>query len=209
MIKIRDLKRNFIEYKFSIECADLKIGTGKSFGIYGSTASGKTLFSKIISGVIRNYSGSVELGMTEVRSTYRKKIGYLPFRNILYSDMTVKEISMFLLSQYKIPDQEFDLKLEWFSQFCDIKFLINRKLFSLSDGQLQQVKYFASLIHSPSVLIIDEPFNGLGNQNIDFINSLMADITKREVTVLAFSSNKEYLTEITEGISEISHGKVE
>lgn len=209
MIKIRDLKRNFREYNFEIDCANLTVGTGECFGIYGDTASGKTLFSQIVSGVIRNYSGSIEIGVTEVRSTYRKKIGYLPYRNILYNDLTVKEISMLLLSQYKISESEFDLKLEWFSQFFELKGLISRKIHSLTDGQLQKVKFFISLIHSPSVLIIDEPFNGIGDESIDFINEVTADIAKREVTVLALSCNREFLKKITGGITAISSGKIE
>ena len=209
MIKIRDLKYCFKEYEFEINCQNLTADTGTSIGVYGKTASGKTLFSQIVSGVIRNYSGSVEIGMTELRSTYRKKIGYLPFRNILYNEMTVKEMSLFLLSQYKVAPSEFELKLKWFSQFCEINSLISRKIFSLSDGELQYIKYFSALIHSPSVLIIDEPFNGLGDDNVVFIKSLLEDINSREVTVLAVSSHKDLLTKISGRIYTVSEGKIE
>jgi len=209
MIKIRDLKKNFREFHFDIECRNLTVETGSSFGIYGDTASGKSLLSMILSGVIKNYSGSIEISMTELRSTYRKKIGYLPFKNVLYGEYTVKEISKFLLEQYKSPESEYELKIEWMSRFYNVREISGRKISTLSDGQLQIIKLFSSLIHSPSVLIIDEPFNGLGSSSIELFNSLIEDLKNQEVTVLAFSSNKDYLKEITGGMTTISNGTVE
>ena len=209
MIKIRDLKRNFKEYDFELDCQSLTADTGTTCGVCGRTASGKTLFSQVVSGVIKNYSGSIEIGMTELSSTYRKKIGYLPFKNILYNDMTLKEISVFLLSQYKVPESEFDLKLEWFSQFYDIRDLVKRKISSLTGGQLQYIKYFVSLIHSPSVLIIDEPFNGLGDESVDIVKSLLEEVNRKGVTVLALSSHTEYLKRTAGSIHYITDGKIE
>ncbi|MBU4485674.1 MAG: ATP-binding cassette domain-containing protein [Candidatus Delongbacteria bacterium] len=209
MIKIRDLKRNFKEYNFNIECRNLTVDKGKSFGIYGDTASGKTLFSMLISGVIKNYSGSIEIALTELSSTYRKKIGYLPFKNVLYNYMTVKEVSKFLLSQYKTNKSEFDPKLEWFSQFYNLSQILDRKINSLTDGQLQMAKLFVSLIHSPVILIIDEPFNGLGSESVKIINSVIQSLNYQEVTVLSTSSNRDYLKEITDEITTITKGKVE
>jgi len=209
MIKIRDLKRSFIENDLEINCQNLTVDTGTTCGVCGKTASGKTLFSQVVSGVIKNYSGSIEIGMTELSSTYRKKIGYLPFKNILYNDMTLKEISVFLLSQYKVPESEFDLKLDWFSQFYDLRELVKRKISSLSGGQLQYIKYFISLIHSPSVLIIDEPFNGLGDESVDQVRSLFDEVNRKGVTILALSSHAEYLKKAAGSIRYITDGKIE
>ncbi len=209
MIKIRDLKRNFQEYDFEINCQNLTVDTGTVCGVCGRTASGKTLFSQVVSGVIKKYSGSIEIGMTELSSTYRRKIGYLPFKNILYNDLTLKEMSLFLLTQYKVPESEFGLKIEWFSQFYDIKDFVERRISSLSDGQLQYIKYFISLIHSPSVLIIDEPFNGLGDESVDHVRSLFEEVNRKGVTVLALSSHEDHLKKSAGSIHYIIEGKIE
>jgi len=209
MIKIRDLKRNFKEYDFEINCQSLTVDTGTVCGICGRTASGKTLFSQVVSGIIKNYSGSIEIGMTELSSTYRKKIGYIPFKNVLYNDMTLKEMTVFLLNQYKVPESEFDLKLNWFSQFYDIKDLVKRRISCLTDGQLQYIKYFVSLIHSPSVLVIDEPFNGLGDESAELVRSLFEEVNRKGVTVLALSSHEDYLKKSTGCVHYIIEGKIE
>jgi ABC-2 type transport system ATP-binding protein len=147
--------------------------------------------------------------MTELRNTYKRKIGYLPFRNVLYGNLTLKEMSNFLLSQYKAKPEEFELKIEWFAKFWDLKPFVSRRLSTLTDGQLQTVKFFISMLHSPSVLIIDEPFNGLGSGSTEKIRELFTDIQNRQVTVLATSSSPELITRITERQAIISKGRVE
>ena len=209
MVKIRDLSKVFIKYNFTVECRYLDIDTGGSLGIYGDTGSGKTLFSKTVSGLAGNYSGSVEIAGTELKKIYRKKLGYVPFRNILYGNLTLKEMSVFLLKHYSIDPNEYKVKMDWFSEFWDIRRFDGLRISELTDGQLQSVKIFAGLIHSPSVLIIDEPFNGLGTENTDRFRGLFTDISKRDVTVLAVSSNMNALELMTQRTSKISNGRIE
>lgn len=209
MIKIRELKREFRDTGFCIECRNLDVEDGNSIGIYGDTASGKTLFSMLLSGVIKNYSGSVMVDITELRNTFRKKMGYVPFDNILYPALTVKEMSKFLLDQYKVKKTEYDLKINWFDQFFSIRSLEDRRISDLSSGQLQFVKIFFALIHSPSVLIIDEPFNGLGSSSTESFISIMSDLKERKVSVIAFSSHKELIKMISDGSVNLINGKIE
>lgn len=209
MIKIRDFKKEFKETGFCIECRNLDVADGNSIGIFGDTASGKTLFSMLLSGVIKNYSGSVMIDITELKNTFRKKIGYVPFSNILYPALTVKEMSEFLLDQYKVKKTEYDLKVKWFDQFFAIKDILDRKISTLSGGQLQSVKMFIALIHSPSMLIIDEPFNGLGSSSTEAFKSLIRDLKERNVTIIALSSHKEMIKMITDGFVNLINGKIE
>jgi ABC-2 type transport system ATP-binding protein len=209
MIKIRDLKKEFKDTGFCIECRNLDLADGNSIGIYGDTASGKTLFSMLLSGLIKHYSGSVMIDITELKNTFRKKIGYVPFNNILYPALTVREMSKFMLEQYKVKKTEYDLKVEWFDQFFTINDLLDRKISTLSGGQLQSVKMFIALIHSPSVLIIDEPFNGLGSSSTEAFRSLTFDLKSRNVSVIAFSAQKEMIKMMTDASANLINGKIE
>ncbi len=209
MIKIRDLKRNFPAFGLNIECRILDVPSGSSAGIYGSSGSGKTLMSKIVSGIIKNYTGSVQTELSEAGDTYKKKIGYLPFTNTLYPVFKVREMMLFLISRYGIKEAEYDLKAEWFAQFREIRPFANRRICTLSAGELQSVKLFASVIHSPSVLVMDEPFNGLGTEDSEMIRMMVDDLKKRDVSILAFSSHKELLSVISDEMRTIGSGKVE
>jgi len=209
MIKIRNLKKDFPKYGFSLECRHLSVETGEMAGIYGAAGSGKTLLTKTLAGLTGGYSGSVEIASTELRDTYKKKIGYLPFRNVLYGNLTLKEMSNYLLGQYKIKTEEFDLKLDWFSSLWDIKSYAGKRISSLTDGQLQSVKLFISLIHSPSVLIIDEPFNGLGSGSADNFSAVLENIRKKQVSVIVASASPDLLSKITQNNFQISNGKIE
>ncbi len=209
MIKIRELKKRFNEFGFSIECRHLDVEAGSSMGISGGTGSGKTLFTKTVTGLTGSYSGSVEIAMTELRSTFRRKIGYVPFRNVLYPNLTLKEMSHFMLRQYKAGLEEYSLKMDWFSGFWEIHKMENMRISSLTDGQTQAVKFFIAMLHSPSVLIVDEPFNGLGTSGAEIIKDLFNDIQTRGVSVLAVSSSPDLLKEITEKTALITNGTVE
>ncbi|HXK49731.1 MAG TPA: ATP-binding cassette domain-containing protein [Clostridiales bacterium] len=209
MVKIRDLKKEFSKYSFSIECRHLDVETGSSLGISGTTGSGKTLFTKIITGLAGSYSGSVEIAGTELKKIYRKKLGYVPFKNILYGNLTLKENSRFLLSRYRTDPQDYRIKMDWFSEFWDIRRFDGLKISELTDGQLQTVKIFSGLLHSPAVLVIDEPFNGLGSGSANRLRDLFTDIGKREVTVIAASSSSDLLSVISGRTVQILNGKIE
>jgi ABC-type multidrug transport system ATPase subunit len=118
-------------------------------------------------------------------------------------------MSKFMLEQYKVKKTEYDLKVEWFDQFFTINDLLDRKISTLSGGQLQSVKMFIALIHSPSVLIIDEPFNGLGSSSTEAFRSLTFDLKSRNVSVIAFSAQKEMIKMMTDASANLINGKIE
>lgn len=209
MIKIRDLKKDCSYNGFSLECRNLDVPDGNSLGVYGDTGSGKTLFGMLLAGILKNYSGSVQIDMTELKNTFRKKIGYLPFNNVLYTGLTVQEMSKFLLAQYKIRKTEYDLKVEWFDQFFRIKDLVKKRISVLSGGELQTVKLFTSLIHSPSVLIIDEPFNGLGSGSIGMFELLYKDLKERNVSIISFSCHEDMIKMMSDAFVSLIRGKIE
>jgi ABC-type multidrug transport system ATPase subunit len=74
---------------------------------------------------------------------------------------------------------------------------------------MQTVKFFTGLIHSPSLFIIDEPFNGMGDDDVFRINKLLRDLAGIDVSVIAASSHKGYLENITDVQAVISKGKIE
>ncbi len=207
MIKIRNLSKQYNDFR--IECHELDINKGEIVGISGAVASGKTLFSKIISGIHKRYDGQIELGMVNLGSVHKKFLSYVPSSNILYNDLTVNDHIKFLSSEFKVNKTEVTAKINWYDQFYNINTILNRKIHSFTSGELQYIKIFLSLLHSPSVLIIDELFTGLGSNDVPVFKQLFQEISEREVTILFTSSHLEYIKTLTENIFQITNGVIE
>ena len=207
MIKIRNLSKQYNDFR--IECRELDINKGAIVGIYGSVASGKTLFSKIISGIHKRYDGQIELGMVNLGSVHKKLLSYVPSSNILYNDLTVNDHIKFLSSEFRVNKTEVTAKINWYDQFYNINTILNKKIHSFTSGELQYIKIFLSLLHSPSVLIIDELFTGLGSNDVPVFKQLFQEISEREVTILFTSSHLEYIKALTENVFQITNGVVD
>ena len=111
MIKIRNLERIYKQYNdFKIQCQELDVNKGEVLGVYGGVASGKTLFTKIISGIHKKYDGQIELGMVNLGSVRKKNLSYVPSSNILYNDLTVNDHIKFLSSEFKVNKTEVTAK---------------------------------------------------------------------------------------------------
>ena len=210
MIKIRNLSKQYKQFNdFKIECHELDINKGEIVGVYGAVASGKTLFSKIISGIHKKYDGQIELGMVNLGSVHKKLLSYVPSSNILYNDLTVNDHIKFLSSEFRVNKTEVTAKINWYDQFYNIDTILNKKIHSFTSGELQYIKIFLSLLHSPSVLIIDELFTGLGSEDVTVFKQLFQEISEREVTILFTSSHLEYIKTLTENVFQITNGVIE
>jgi ABC-2 type transport system ATP-binding protein len=208
MIKIRELKKEFREYGITIGCRIIDIESGRSLGIAGNSGSGKTIFSKMLSGLIRDYSGRIELDGISVKEIFRKKIGFSASDGILYDSLTVEEMLFFLSARYGLKKTEYSSRREWFSRYFDIGRIDKRKIATLTGGELQTVKFAAAVIHSPSLVIIDEPFNGLGEAGAESIAGLISGLKDQNVSVIALSSHKDLLMKITDETADIRNGEI-
>ena len=138
----------------------------------------------------------------------KKLFTYIPASNILYNDLTLNDHIKFFSSEFKINKTEINAKINWFNQFFIIDDKLSRKIHSFTMGQLQYIKIFLSLLHSPIVLIIDELFTGLGTSDIDVLLKIFQELSQREVTILFTSSHLEYIRMLSEKTFSISDGIV-
>ena len=208
MIRIKDFSKTFKKFNFSIECNSLSVDKGEILGIHGDIGSGKTLFTKLLAGIYKNYKGSIELSLTERHRVSKGIYGFVPSDNILYNNMSIKDHGLFFLTNYKINAKKLDSRVLWFSQFFNISDILDKKIYSLTSGELQFVKLFLGTIHSPSVLIIDELFTGLGDKSIEVLKTLLDDLLVKEVSILFTTSHENYISSITSSKMSIDDGVI-
>lgn len=141
---------------------DLCISKGELFGIIGPDGAGKTTLFRMLATLVSPDSGTAVLEGYDVMADYRKIrtiLGYMPGRFSLYSDLSVRENLEFFASVFgKDLESNYGL-IE--NIYCRLKPFERRKAGKLSGGMKQKLALCCSLIHSPSILFLDEPTTGV------------------------------------------------
>ena len=140
----------------------LEVPTGEIFGLLGANGAGKTTLIRLLVGLLKPESGSVTvLGQTPsaIRST---SVGYMPQLNALYEELSVEENVGFFARMYGMSDRS--ARREAVESALRLVGLFDRRsdlILRISGGMRQRVSLAIALVHSPSVLLLDEPTVGL------------------------------------------------
>lgn len=157
-IEIKNLTKSYGKHRGVID-VDLNVKEGEWFGFIGPNGAGKSTTIRTLLGLIKPTKGECSVnGMDswEMREKIMEDVGYLPSEAIFYPEMTVKDTLDYALSFFKGKDNKKQKEL------CE-RFQLDqkRKIGELSYGNRKKVGIVASLQHSPSILILDEPTGGL------------------------------------------------
>ena len=168
MIRCEDVCKSFGEKK-ALDHVSLDIPEGKIFGLLGPNGAGKTTLIRIINRITIPNSGNVFFNESPITQEDVEKIGYLPEERGLYRKMKVGEQAMYLaqLKGMTAKDATRELKF-WFERF-NIESWWDKKVEELSKGMAQKVQFITTVVHKPSLLILDEPFSGFDPVNAQLI----------------------------------------
>lgn len=143
---------------------DLQINKGEIFGLVGPDGAGKTTTLRLLSTAMLPTSGEARvLGMDtkNAEEKIRDKIGYMPQRFSLYGDLTVEENLKFFADLYQVPVETRKKKEIDLLNFTNLTAFIKRKGRELSGGMQKKLALACILIHTPTVLFLDEPTTGV------------------------------------------------
>lgn len=161
-----------------------EVNSGEVIGFLGPNGAGKSTMMKIITGYIPQSEGDVEVCGIDVREdslAVRKKVGYLPEHNPLYTDMYVREYLTFVAGLHKAPKSRVDEMIEKTGLTPEQ----HKKIGQLSKGYRQRVGLAQAMIHDPEVLILDEPTTGLDPNQLVDIRKLIREIGKEKTVMLS------------------------
>jgi len=163
LIRVDDLHRSYAANK-ALAGISLEVEAGTICGLIGPDGAGKTTLMRILCGLLRPDRGSAAvLGHDCLREKQRIKedLGYMPQRFSLYPDLTVAENLRFFADLFGVPSaqrEEIEARLMEFSRLGPYR---SRRAGQLSGGMKQKLALSCTLIHTPKVLILDEPTTGV------------------------------------------------
>ena len=207
LIECRELCKSFGE-KVALDHVSLDIPEGKIFGLLGPNGSGKTTSIRIINRITIPNSGEVLFNGRPITQRDVERIGYMPEERGLYRKMEVGEQAMYLaqLKGMSTRDAQKELK-EWFIRF-GIQDWWKKKVEELSKGMAQKLQFITTVVHRPSLLILDEPFSGFDPVNADVIRKEILRLRDEGVTIILSTHNMESVEELCDNIALINNSKL-
>ena len=207
LIQCKNVSKSFGE-KVALDKVSVDIPEGKIFGLLGPNGAGKTTLIRIINRITIPNGGEVLFDGRPITQDDVEKIGYLPEERGLYRKMKVGEQAMYFAQLKGMSSREAAQELKkWFVRF-GIESWWNKKVEELSKGMAQKVQFITTVVHKPSLLILDEPFSGFGPVNAQVIREEILRLKAEGATIILSTHNMESVEELCDNIALINKSRV-
>ena len=184
------------------------VSEGEIFGLIGPDGAGKTTLYRLLTTLLLPEKGWLKVGGFDTvgqMKEIRKRVGYMPGKFSLYQDLTVEENLQFFATLFGTTIEEgYDSIKAIYSQIERFK---NRKAGALSGGMKQKLALSCALVHSPSVLFLDEPTTGVDPVSRKEFWEMLASLKERGITIVA---STPYLDEVRccNRVAFLDHGTI-
>ena len=189
-IRISGLTRAF-GGNIAVDHLDLDVFKGELFGLVGPDGAGKTTTMRLLAAVMAPTSGEAFVAGHSILTEgerIKEKIGYMSQRFGLYEDLTVIENILFYADIYDVPGNERPSRMEKLLSFSNLTPFRDRLAGKLSGGMKQKLGLACALIHTPEVLFLDEPTNGVDPVSRRDFWRILYDLLKEKVTIFVSTS---------------------
>jgi ABC-2 type transport system ATP-binding protein len=171
----------------AVDYLDLEVRRGEVFGLLGPNGSGKSTTLKMILGLVKPDSGSVNVLGINVEDdpvAVKRKIGYVPEAPRIYEFLTSLEFLDFTGDVYGMAPEEKKKRIEEFVRALDLEGREGDVISSYSEGMKQKVVIISALMHKPELLLLDEPLSGLDPKSARIVKDLLRELASQGVTTI-------------------------
>ena len=210
MIEIKGLTKAYGS-KVAVNDLNLDVDAGVFYTFLGPNGAGKTTTMKIMSGLLLPKAGSVTIdGIDVVENPVEAKarIGYIPDHPFLYGKLTGWEYLYFIGGLYRMSPDEVKNQGGELLDIFDLAPEATQLIESYSHGMRQRMAFTACFLHSPKVVIIDEPWVGLDPRNIRTTIEFLKNRTSEGTTIFMSTHSLDIAEEIAEQVGIIHNGKL-
>ena len=207
IIECKDITKRFGQFA-ALDNVSIEVPEGKIFGLLGPNGAGKTTLIRIINQITIPTEGTVIFNGKPMTEEAVRKIGYLPEDRGLYKKMKVGEQAMYLARLKGMTSAEASKALrEWFVKF-GIQSWWDKKVEDLSKGMAQKIQFITTVVHRPSLLILDEPFSGFDPVNVQVIREEILRLRDEGTSIILSTHNMESVEELCDNIALINKAKL-
>jgi len=203
VLRVENVCKNYGSFT-ALNNVSISVPKGSIFGLLGPNGAGKTSLIRIINQITLPDSGTVYLDDEILQPHHIQHIGYLPEERGLYKSMKVGEQALYLAQLKGMSKEEAKKRLKyWFEKF-EITHWWDKKIQELSKGMAQKVQFIVTVMHSPKLLIFDEPFSGFDPINANLIKDEILNLRDEGASIIFSTHRMESVEEMCDYIALIN-----
>lgn len=175
----------------ALDGVSFAVNDGEVFGYIGPNGAGKTTTIKILTGLVRDYTGSVLADgepIEDARETFHARVGYLPQNAGFQEWRTVRHALETFGRLSRMDAARLDRRIGDVADQLGLTEHLDRRIVHLSGGMQQRLRFAQAILHEPDIIILDEPLSGLDPASRAELKSTIRELSARNHTIM-FSSH--------------------
>lgn len=208
MLEIKNLTKTFDELK-AVDDVSVTIKKGEIFSLIGPNGSGKTTIIKVIAGLLQPTEGEVVVygsNISEDPIKSKSQIGYIPDEPTVWSSMTGEEFLHFTGALFGISNEARAKKISELLSLFKLEGIEKNYFENYSRGNKQKFTIIAALLHSPKILLIDEPIVGLDPHSAEIAKNTFREFANDGGLILMATHTLTVAEEISDRIGVLKQG---
>ena len=213
-IETKAISKTFVNSKPPVVALDnfsIKIHKGEIVGLIGDNGAGKTTFMKILVTLLNPTSGTGYVNghsIVDANLEVRKSVGYAPEQPGFYNRLSAKENLDFFAKLYNIEKKEQEKVIQKLTNWLDLENELDRPVETYSKGMKQKLLIIRTLLHSPEILVYDEPMAGLSPGAQQSIRNLLLNLASEGKTILISTHNLAEAERLVDKYIILNEGKI-
>lgn len=194
----------------SVKNVNLRCEKGEVLGLLGPNGAGKTTTLRLLSTALQPDAGSMFIGDTDVIKdpvSARKKIGFLSGSTGLYGRLTGRENIAYFGRLNGMNDKQIEARIHMLAEKLDMHSFLDRRSETYSTGMKQKTSIARAVVHSPEVIVLDEPTTGLDIMAAKTVIDFIKDLKAQSVPVIFSTHHLEEVTELCDKVTVIDYGE--
>ena len=195
----------------AVDELSFRVARGRFFGFLGPNGAGKSTTIKMLTGLLRPTSGEIEIEGLRLESSLlevKRLIGVLPEELFLYERLTGEEYLHFAGRMYGLTREETRRRSDELLEFLSLQDERGKLIVDYSQGMRKKLALAAALIHSPRVLFLDEPLNGIDPVSGRIVTDLLGRLASKGVTLFFTSHVLDVVERLCDEVAIIDRGRL-
>jgi len=210
VIRTEGLTKRFGD-KLAVVDLDLEVGAGEFFCFLGPNGAGKTTTIKLLTGLLRPNAGRALIGGHDIQReplAAKQLLGYVPDQPFLYDRLTGREFLSLVAGLYGMDGEAVGDRIAAMLVAFDVADVADELIGDLSHGMRQKLSFAATFLHSPRVVVVDEPWVGLDPRSIRNVKDYLRAGTRTGLTVFMSTHTLSIAEEVADRVGIIHRGRL-